>query len=128
MNYLIIPDLQVPFEHKNALKFCKQIQKEFNIPKEGIISVGDEVDNYWGGTYGKDPDSLFGPAGELILCKKKLQPWFDAFPIMKLAKSNHGSRWIRVFPKCDALRLSLLSRARQTFIQASCPDRQPRCL
>lgn len=94
-NYLFISDLQMPFEHARALEFCIQVKKEFRIPKENVYCVGDETDQYYGGLYKKNPDAVHSPTTELQAAREKLQGWFAAFPEMKLATSNHGTRWLR---------------------------------
>lgn len=93
--YLFLPDLQIPYEAEHALKFCKRVQAEFKIPEENIYNVGDELDLYWGSTHKKDPDADMTPRQELRESRKKIAQWIKAFPIMKLAISNHGLRWLR---------------------------------
>ncbi len=93
--YLIISDLQIPFEHPKALEFCRNVQRNFKIPKENIYNVGDEVDQYWGGGWKKDPNALHTATQEITETIERMRPWYDAFPMMKLAESNHGTRWKR---------------------------------
>lgn len=97
----MIPDLQCPFEHVDALSFTRKVQKEFNIPKNCVIHVGDEVDSYHGGQWKKDPSVNFSAAQELEITKKKIKEWGKAFPEMKLAISNHGLRWVRKAFDCE---------------------------
>jgi hypothetical protein len=92
---LFISDLQIPFEAEHALRFCQAVAKEFKIPPDHIYNVGDEVDQYWGGLWDKDPDALHTPNSELYESKQKLLKWYRAFPQMKLAVSNHGMRWAK---------------------------------
>jgi hypothetical protein len=56
-NYLIISDLQIPFEHNDALKFCFHLKHHYKIPDENILNVGDELDQYWGGLWDKSPEA-----------------------------------------------------------------------
>lgn len=93
--YLIISDLQIPFEAPDSLKFCKAIQKDLRIPSTNILCVGDEIDQYWGGLWEKDPDALHTPNSELYEAKQTMHAWFRAFPEMRLAVSNHGLRWAK---------------------------------
>ncbi len=93
--YLFISDLQIPFEARHALKFCKHVQKEFKIPDENVFNVGDEVDQYFGSAFLKDPDALHSPLSELRETREKVMQWGRAFPKMKLATSNHGMRWAK---------------------------------
>lgn len=93
--YLIISDLQIPFEAKGALAFCRAVQKEYKIPPENIYCVGDEVDHYFGSQYCKDPDSNLSAALEIEVTKDKLRAWYKAFPRVKVCVSNHGLRWAK---------------------------------
>lgn len=93
--FLVISDLQIPFEHEKALQFCTYLKKHFNVPNENVLNVGDETDCYHGGQWPKNPDGSFSAVGELNIAKEKLKHWFAEFPLMKLAISNHGMRWVR---------------------------------
>lgn len=100
-NYLVISDLQIPFEAEEgpnslgALKFCIEVAKEFKIPKENILNVGDETDQYFGSFFPKSPDARMSALEELELAKKRLKRWYQAFPYMRIATSNHGVRWAK---------------------------------
>lgn len=93
--YLIISDLQMPFEHQKALEFCIRVKNNFKIPIENIYNVGDETDQYWGSQWQQDINAKHTALSEISETKEKLRPWFEAFPIMKLCTSNHGLRWQR---------------------------------
>lgn len=92
---LFISDTQCPFEARHALKFCKAVQKEFGIKPSNVWHVGDEVDNYFGSGYNKDPDSYYSPNSEIRATLEKMREWYKAFPEMKLCRSNHGERWAK---------------------------------
>jgi hypothetical protein len=92
---LILPDLQLPFEHPDALKFILQVKREFRIDGDNILCVGDEVDQYFGSMYGKDPDATHTATSEIRETKEKLRKWYAAFPNMLVAESNHGLRWAK---------------------------------
>lgn len=94
-NYLVISDLQIPFEAAGALSFCKRLQKEFRIPEDNILCVGDETDQYFGGLWKKSPEAKHTPESEISETIEKLKEWYSSFPKMKLAISNHGTRWAR---------------------------------
>jgi len=94
-NYLIISDLQIPFEHPDALKFCKQLAREFKVADENVYNVGDETDQYFGGLWKKSPEAQHTPNSELDDCRKRLKHWYKFFPQMKLCISNHGTRYWR---------------------------------
>lgn len=92
---LVISDLQIPYEHQNALAFCQYLSRHFGIPKENILNVGDETDSYWGSLHPKSPEAKLTVGGELKVCKDKIRQWGEAFPFMKIAISNHGIRWVK---------------------------------
>lgn len=93
--YLVISDLQIPFEHEKALSFCTYLKNHMSVPDANVYCVGDELDQYWGSLWKKDPDASLTANQEIQLSVEKLKHWYDAFPEMKLATSNHGSRWQR---------------------------------
>lgn len=92
--YAIISDLQIPYEHKHALDFVKRICREFRIPKENMICIGDETDQYFASQYPKDADAQMDPRKELQLGRDRLKAWWSAFPCMMVCNSNHGLRWL----------------------------------
>lgn len=115
-NYLVISDLQIPFEHQDALKFCKYLQRHYKIPKENILNVGDETDNYFGGLYRRDINGNHTAKSELNDAKSRLSEWYKAFPHMKLCLSNHGSRWIRKATEAEIP--SIMLRRYEEIIEA----------
>ena len=103
-NYLIIPDLQIPFENEKALSFCIRVAKEFQVPINnafpergggGVLNVGDEVDQYFGSLYKKDPNGLHTPSSEIYESRRTILKWSKAFPNKCIAVSNHGLRWAK---------------------------------
>jgi hypothetical protein len=112
----VISDLQIPFEDEGALEFALKVQRDFKIPKSAILNVGDEVDQYFGGQWKKDPSVNFSAAQEILITKKKLKSWYRHFPEMKLAISNHGLRWAR--KAFDAEIPSQMIRPYQEIIEA----------
>jgi len=99
-NYLLIPDLQIPFHHPKALEHCKAVAKEYNVPPENVYNMGDEVDEYFGSQWKKSPDTNYSATQEIKDSKDEIRRWGAVFPKMKLCVSNHGIRWARKF--CDA--------------------------
>jgi len=91
---LIISDLQIPFEHERALDFCIKVAKEYKVSKYNILCAGDEVDQYFASRFPKDPDADMSPFKELKMARMKLKDWYRAFPMMRVAISNHGVRWL----------------------------------
>ena len=88
----VIPDLQAPFEHKDALEFCKAVRKKYRPTK--IINVGDEADKHALGDYDSDPDG-YSAGHELHKCIEHLEPWYKAFPQTMVCTSNHTDRIFR---------------------------------
>lgn len=86
---LVIPDMQIPFEHKDALEFISTVHRE--IDPDIIVNVGDEVDQMALSRFDPDPESD-GASVELAKAKRRLEPWFEAFPNMLLCESNHTAR------------------------------------
>lgn len=115
-NFLVISDLQIPFEHPDALAFCKYIKKHYSISDENIICAGDEVDHYYGSLYKKDPNATVTANQEIAQTKDTLKRWYSAFPLMKVANSNHQQRWMKKFT--DAEIPSQLMRSYQELIEA----------
>ncbi len=93
--FLVISDLQLPFESKKALPFCTYLKKHYRIPDENILCVGDETDGYHASDYPKDPDAHVSPINEIQITRERIKQWADVFPRIKIATSNHGLRWIK---------------------------------
>lgn len=113
---LVASDLQIPFEADRALEFMVHLKKHYRVPDENCLNVGDELDAYHGGQWPKDPDGRFSATGELAQAKATLKKWYEAFPLMKLAISNHGLRWVR--KGCAAEIPSQMMRSYQEIIEA----------
>lgn len=92
---LFIPDLQIPFEHARALKFTSYLKSHYKIPDENCYCVGDETDQYWGSQWKKDINARHTALSEISETIEKMRVWYDIFPQMKIATSNHGTRWMR---------------------------------
>jgi hypothetical protein len=99
--YLFISDLQIPFHHPQALRFCLDIKNEYAIPDQNIYCVGDELDLYFGGLWKKSIEANHTAASELAASLDELKRWYEVFPKMKLATSNHGLRWLRKAAEAD---------------------------
>lgn len=92
-NTLIIPDLHIPAEHKDALRFLKDLYKTYKCTK--VVSIGDLVDLHSISFHPKNP-SLPSPSDELKLIKERLKPWIRTFPNMEICDSNHDYRVYRI--------------------------------
>lgn len=86
---LVIPDLQIPFHHKGALKFLKRVRDEYE--PDVVVCVGDEWDNCALSKYPKDPDGL-SAGDEHKRAKRASQGFYEAFPDVLVCESNHRAR------------------------------------
>jgi hypothetical protein len=91
-NVLVIPDLQVPYEHPDALAFMKAVNDIYAM--DAVVCIGDEVDQHCIGRFDTDPAAM-GAANELKLAVRRLRKWYDAFPTVKVCMSNHTQRIYR---------------------------------
>lgn len=86
---LAISDLQIPYEHRDALDFTKAVHDVYDCNR--VVCVGDEVDQHCVGRFDPDPDAKSaGP--ELKLAVKRLRKWYEAFPRVDVCTSNHTQR------------------------------------
>jgi hypothetical protein len=86
---LVIPDLQIPFQHAYALTFLKSVRDEYN--PDLVVCVGDEWDNCALSRYPKDPDGM-SAGDEYRKAKRASRPYYEAFPNVYLCESNHRER------------------------------------
>lgn len=90
---LAISDLQIPFQHRDALDFVIHVKKTFYKPGDvlTVINEGDEVDQHTLSKYAADPNGR-SAGDELHEAKIELKPWFAEFPVMLICESNHTYR------------------------------------
>lgn len=90
---LAISDTQIPFEHRDALDFCKAVVAPY--VQKGlqttVVHQGDEVDQHTLGRWPSNPDGRSG-GDELKESIHRLSYWFEAFPKVKVCHSNHTYR------------------------------------
>ncbi len=77
------------------------MQKEFKIPKENILCVGDETDLYFASLFKRDVSINYSAAQEIDDVRRKLKAWYRAFPTMRLCSSNHGDRILKKAFDCE---------------------------
>lgn len=92
---LVLPDLQMPYEHEKALQFASYVKRHYGIPDSNVINVGDECDAMHGGLYDKDPNAEHSAVNEIKVTREKIKEWASVFPEMRLCISNHGLRWLK---------------------------------
>ena len=85
-NVLILGDTHLPFEKKGYLEFCVGIGERCKCTQ--IVHIGDLVDNHAISYHEHDPDG-WSPNEEMEEADKHLEPWFKAFPKVKLCRGNH---------------------------------------
>jgi hypothetical protein len=85
---LVVSDLHMPYQHKDAVAFLRAIKKKYK-PTRVILS-GDEIDYHSISFHDADPD-LDSPGKELERAIKELKPLYKLFPKAEVLESNHGS-------------------------------------
>lgn len=88
-NVLVIPDTHTPFEHPEAIRFCREMQEKYNCGT--VIHIGDIIDNYAISRYDKDPSSM-AISAEYEETLRKLKAWYKTFPTVKVCIGNHDAR------------------------------------
>jgi UDP-2,3-diacylglucosamine pyrophosphatase LpxH len=94
-NFLFISDVHEPYSHHQALKFCKSLKSDFDIPNSNIYSVGDFADLYGFSRWPKSPNAPHTINQEIELTKDRMKLWYKAFPEMRICESNHDQRILR---------------------------------
>lgn len=86
---LVIPDLHCPFEHPDSLAFLQAVYARHKC--NTVVCLGDEADFHHYSRWPKDPDGM-GAGKELRKVIEHLQPFYRAFPVVKVCTSNHTVR------------------------------------
>jgi hypothetical protein len=90
---LVVPDLQEPFAHRDALDFILAVEEKYETDRTVII--GDEVDFHaFAGKFPHDPDG-YSPGHELSAAIGALDKWYGAFPEALVCTSNHLDRYYK---------------------------------
>jgi len=85
-NILVIGDLHEPFCLDGYLEFCVEQYKKYNCNQ--VVFIGDILDNHAFSYHEPDPDGM--SAGyELEETIKKVQKWYEAFPVADVCIGNH---------------------------------------
>lgn len=85
---LIISDLHIPYQHKDALAFLQHLKNKYNPTR--VICMGDELDKHALSFHDSDPD-LASAGDELSRALPIVAELFKMFPKMDILESNHGS-------------------------------------
>jgi len=90
---LIIPDVQIPFEHPDTIPFLKAVEKL--VKPTRILQIGDLVDSHAISDYETDPDGM-SPGDEFEEARKHLKKFYKAFPKVDVIVGNHDLRIYRL--------------------------------
>jgi predicted phosphodiesterase len=87
-NTLVISDLHLPYQHRDAFKFLAALDTTFNF--EQILNVGDLYDHHRGSYHESEVDSL-SEEDEYLSAQKAAKELQQMFPKMLIANGNHDS-------------------------------------
>lgn len=83
---LVIPDLHLPFEHSEALSFCKETYDYWGC--ERVVNIGDVFDHHAMSRHTSESDGMSSQQ-EYELAKTTAQMWAEVFPEMLICSGNH---------------------------------------
>ena len=85
-NTLVIGDTHAPFTREGYLEHNIKIQRDYKCGT--IVHIGDVIDNSYSSFHETNPDG-HSAGDELDYAIESLQPWFKAFPNVKVCLGNH---------------------------------------
>ena len=85
---LVISDMHLPYQHKDSIKFLKEIKKEFK--PDTTISIGDLLDQHALSFHDSSPE-LYSAGMELDKAKEYVKELESIFPKLIEVDSNHSS-------------------------------------
>lgn len=89
---LVIPDTQLPFDHKQSIEFLAAVKKKYKPTR--IVHIGDFFDLHALSDYDHDPDG--DSAGhELKRALKRARDYYKLFPKCDVIAGNHDKRVYR---------------------------------
>lgn len=89
---MVIPDLQIPFEHRDAFDFLREVKNAYQ--PSVIVCIGDEIDFHALSDFDADPDG-FSAGHEMRKALKTIKPLYRLFPEVLSCTSNHTVRPFR---------------------------------
>ncbi len=89
---LALPDLHVPFHHRDALAFLLAVRRHFRT--DTTVCLGDEIDAHALSMHDHDSDGM-SAQGEYEKSLDGLEPFYRAFPKCVSMHSNHTARPFR---------------------------------
>ena len=85
---LVISDMHLPYQHKDAIRFLTEIKKEFK--PDFVVNIGDLLDFHAINMHTHDPD-LYSAGMELDSSKEYIKQIEDVFPNVTEVDSNNSS-------------------------------------
>ena len=85
---LVISDMHLPYQHKDAIQFLKEIKKEFK--PDFVVNIGDLLDFHAINMHSHDPD-LYSAGMELDRSKEYIKEIESIYPEVTEVDSNHSS-------------------------------------
>ena len=85
---LVISDMHLPYQHKDAIKFLAEIKKEFK--PDRVINIGDLLDFHAISMHTHDPD-LASAGHELTMARKYVKELESIYQQVTEVDSNHSS-------------------------------------
>ena len=85
---LVISDMHLPYQHKDAIQFLKEIKKEFK--PDFVVNIGDLLDFHAINMHTHDPD-LYSAGMELDRSKEYIKEIESIYPEVTEVDSNHSS-------------------------------------
>lgn len=82
----VIGDTHIPFCLDGYMEFCLETFDQWNC--DTFIHIGDLVDHHALSFHDSEP-LLKGADGELQDAREALQPWYEAFPELRICEGNH---------------------------------------
>jgi hypothetical protein len=104
-NFLVISDLHIPFQHKDAFEFLKAVAKKYKITE--ILCVGDLYDHHKGSYHESEVDAPSAEE-EYALSKMYAAELQSMFPKMVITVGNHDAIPVRKL-KSAGLPVSMLT-------------------
>ena len=89
---LVISDLHIPYQHKDAFAFLAEIKKEFK--PDFVVNIGDLLDFHSMSMHDHDPD-LASPGDEMTIAREYVKELEWMFPKVVEVESNHSSMVFR---------------------------------
>lgn len=85
---LVVSDMHLPYQHKDSIKFLKEIKKQFK--PDTTISIGDLLDQHALSFHDSSPE-LYSAGHELDKAKEYVKELESVFPKLIEVDSNHSS-------------------------------------